>query len=227
MLPRDNPHFALLKRARRRASAPRSSASATRDEADVRCIQANLDAKGSSVIAGAGRAALSLSRRRTRRALRARIRSPCWRRSERWAPTPCAALPRSHASAAPAGRGARTRARCTRRPHPAHRRELQRQSGLDAGGAGGHGHRRRASDFRAALRCWATCWSSGDASADLHRGLKEAVDAAGVDLVLACGPMMRLLFDDLQARRSRAPGRQTSAQLAPIFCSTLCAPATR
>jgi UDP-N-acetylmuramoyl-tripeptide--D-alanyl-D-alanine ligase len=38
----------------------------------------------------------------------------------------------------------------------------------------------------------------GRAGADLHRGLKEAVDAAGVDLVFACGPLMRLLFDDLK-----------------------------
>ena len=42
----------------------------------------------------------------------------------------------------------------------------------------------------------------GDAAADLHRRLKEAVDAAGVDLVFACGPMMKLLVDDL------APSRQ-------------------
>jgi UDP-N-acetylmuramoyl-tripeptide--D-alanyl-D-alanine ligase len=38
----------------------------------------------------------------------------------------------------------------------------------------------------------------GDTSGDLHRALKEAVDAAGIDLVLACGPMMRLLHDTLK-----------------------------
>jgi UDP-N-acetylmuramoyl-tripeptide--D-alanyl-D-alanine ligase len=37
----------------------------------------------------------------------------------------------------------------------------------------------------------------GSSSADLHRQLKEAIDAAGVDLVLACGPMMKLLLDEL------------------------------
>jgi UDP-N-acetylmuramoyl-tripeptide--D-alanyl-D-alanine ligase len=41
----------------------------------------------------------------------------------------------------------------------------------------------------------------GEASAELHRGLKEAVDAAGVDLVLACGPMMKLLHEDLAAAK--------------------------
>ena len=43
----------------------------------------------------------------------------------------------------------------------------------------------------------------GEASEAYHRGLKEAVDAAGVDLVLACGPMMRLLLDDLPPRARR------------------------
>ena len=33
----------------------------------------------------------------------------------------------------------------------------------------------------------------------LHRGLKEAIDAAGVDLVFAAGSHMKLLFDDLAA----------------------------
>jgi UDP-N-acetylmuramoyl-tripeptide--D-alanyl-D-alanine ligase len=41
----------------------------------------------------------------------------------------------------------------------------------------------------------------GEASAELHRGLKEAVDAAGVDLVLATGAMMKLLLDDLATAR--------------------------
>jgi UDP-N-acetylmuramoyl-tripeptide--D-alanyl-D-alanine ligase len=41
----------------------------------------------------------------------------------------------------------------------------------------------------------------GEASAELHRSLKGAVDAAGVDLVLACGPMMKLLLEDLSRNR--------------------------
>ena len=39
----------------------------------------------------------------------------------------------------------------------------------------------------------------GPAAAEFHRGLKDAVDAAGVDQVFACGPNMRLLFDELAA----------------------------
>ena len=41
----------------------------------------------------------------------------------------------------------------------------------------------------------------GEASAELHRSLKGAVDAAGVDLVLACGPMMKLLLEELPRGR--------------------------
>jgi len=41
----------------------------------------------------------------------------------------------------------------------------------------------------------------GDAAEALHRGLKEAVDAAGTDLVFACGPNMKLLIDDLAPSR--------------------------
>jgi UDP-N-acetylmuramoyl-tripeptide--D-alanyl-D-alanine ligase len=59
----------------------------------------------------------------------------------------------------------------------------------------------------------------GPASADLHRGLKEAVDAAGVDLVLACGPMMRLLLEDLDAGQ-RGAWAETSADLvAPLVAA--------
>jgi UDP-N-acetylmuramoyl-tripeptide--D-alanyl-D-alanine ligase len=41
----------------------------------------------------------------------------------------------------------------------------------------------------------------GQRSSELHRGLKEAVDAAGVDLVFACGPHMAALFATLETRQ--------------------------
>ncbi len=52
----------------------------------------------------------------------------------------------------------------------------------------------------------------GISAAQLHRDLKDAVDAAGVDVVFACGPNMRHLFDCLAAHRQ---GRwaETSAGL--------------
>jgi UDP-N-acetylmuramoyl-tripeptide--D-alanyl-D-alanine ligase len=55
----------------------------------------------------------------------------------------------------------------------------------------------------------------GDVSEDHHRSLKEAVDGAGVDLVLACGPMMRLLVDDLAPERRAWV--QTSAELEAVL----------
>ena len=56
----------------------------------------------------------------------------------------------------------------------------------------------------------------GDAAPDLHRDLREAIDAAGVDLVLACGPMMQLLLEDLAPSR-RGAWAATSAALAPAL----------
>jgi UDP-N-acetylmuramoyl-tripeptide--D-alanyl-D-alanine ligase len=44
----------------------------------------------------------------------------------------------------------------------------------------------------------------GPSSEELHVGLKEAIDAAGVDLVFACGPNMGRLFATLE------PGRQAA-----------------
>jgi UDP-N-acetylmuramoyl-tripeptide--D-alanyl-D-alanine ligase len=60
----------------------------------------------------------------------------------------------------------------------------------------------------------------GAAAAELHRGLKAAVDATGVDLVFACGPNMRLLFDDLPAVY-RAQWSETSAGLEQSLIATL------
>lgn len=53
----------------------------------------------------------------------------------------------------------------------------------------------------------------GAASADLHRALKDAIDAAGIDLVFACGPMAKLLFDGLKPAQQGA-WAQDSARLA-------------
>jgi UDP-N-acetylmuramoyl-tripeptide--D-alanyl-D-alanine ligase len=53
----------------------------------------------------------------------------------------------------------------------------------------------------------------GEAAPDLHRGLQEAVDAAGIDLVFACGPMMKLLFDRLEPAQ-RGAWTETSTELA-------------
>jgi UDP-N-acetylmuramoyl-tripeptide--D-alanyl-D-alanine ligase len=56
----------------------------------------------------------------------------------------------------------------------------------------------------------------GEAAPDLHRGLKEAVDAASVDLVFACGPMMQRLYERL-APAQRGAWAQDSSQLEPAL----------
>ena len=60
----------------------------------------------------------------------------------------------------------------------------------------------------------------GEAAPELHRELKEAVDAAGVDLVLACGPMMRHLFEDL-ARGQQGTWAPSSTELVPALLETV------
>jgi UDP-N-acetylmuramoyl-tripeptide--D-alanyl-D-alanine ligase len=60
----------------------------------------------------------------------------------------------------------------------------------------------------------------GPAAGDFHQRLKDAVDAAGVDQVFACGPNMRLLFDSLPAS-VRARWCETSGELAQDVAAAL------
>jgi UDP-N-acetylmuramoyl-tripeptide--D-alanyl-D-alanine ligase len=197
VLPRDNPHFDLLKARASEVGAKIMSFGFAKD-ADIVGLQANLDAKGSSVIAGHGsqrfpyrvgapgehyvRNSLAVV------AVLVALNAEPMRR--------LAALSRV---GAPAGRGARAQLEA-----PDGGRILLIDESYNANPA----------SVRAALAAMATTPRAdfprriavlgdmrelGEAAADLHRGLKEAVDAAGVDLVLACGPMMRLLYDTLKA----------------------------
>ncbi len=211
VLPHDNPHFALL---RQRASAVGAKivSFGYAEGADVRGIQANMDARGSSVIAGIDSQRFPY-----------RIGAP----GEHYVKNSLAVLAALMAlgadpmrclsalvkAAAPAGRGART--------------SLQARDGrillID------ESYNANPASVRAALAAMATVPRAdfprrvavlgdmlelGDASADLHRGLKEAVDAAGIDLVFACGPMMKLLFDQLNPVR-QGLWTLNSAELAP------------
>ena len=60
----------------------------------------------------------------------------------------------------------------------------------------------------------------GDAAGDMHRDLKEAIDAAGVDLVFACGPMMKLLFDGLKPTQ-QGMWTEESLQLNQVLLETV------
>ncbi len=60
----------------------------------------------------------------------------------------------------------------------------------------------------------------GPTSADLHRGLAEAVEAAGIDLVFAAGPLTRNLYEALPVSR-RGGVAETSADLIEPLTRTL------
>ena len=138
VLPRDNPHFALLKE-RADGIGAKIVSFGYGEASDVRCLQANLEARGSSVIAGLGSQRFPY-----------RVGAP----GEHYVKNSLAVLAvlltlgadamRRLQRAGACQRAARPRrahgARCARWAHPAHRRELQRQPGLDAGRAGRHGH---------------------------------------------------------------------------------------
>jgi UDP-N-acetylmuramoyl-tripeptide--D-alanyl-D-alanine ligase len=201
VLPRDNPHFPLL-RERAMTIGARVLTFGYHDESDFRCVQADLGAKGSSVIAGQGSQRFpyrlgapgehfvrnSLAVLAALRALGVDIMR---------------ALPPLASLSAATGRGAR--------------------SVLGAPDAQillvDESYNANPASMRAALEAMATTpreefprrvavlgdmLELGDASADLHRGLKTTIDAAGVDLVFACGPMMKLLMDDLASARQGA-----------------------
>jgi UDP-N-acetylmuramoyl-tripeptide--D-alanyl-D-alanine ligase len=214
VLPHDNAHFALL--SDRAAAAGASVVSfGYAETAAVRCLQVNLDARGSSVIAGIGSQRFpyrigapgehyvknSLAVLAALRALRADAMR---------------CLPALVGVAAPAGRGAR--------------------KVLEAAGGGrilliDESYNANPASMRAALAAVATVPRSdfprriavlgdmlelGQASADLHRGLGAALDAAGIDLLFACGPMMKALFDGVEPRL-RGAWAPDSARLEPAL----------
>ncbi len=214
VLPHDNAHFALLSE-RARAVGANVVSFGTAEAADVRCIQANVDAKGSSVIAGIGSQRIPY-----------RIGAP----GEHYVRNSLAVLAAVRALggdamrclpalvrvAAPAGRGARAVLEV-----PGGGRMLLIDESYNANPA----------SVRAALAALAIVpreefprrivvlgdmLELGEAAADLHRGLGDAVEAAGVDLVLACGPMMQRLYDRL-APAQRGAWAPSSAQLEPAL----------
>jgi UDP-N-acetylmuramoyl-tripeptide--D-alanyl-D-alanine ligase len=213
VLPRDNPHFALLEQRAEAVGADVVSFGYA-EAADVRGIQANMDARGSSVIAGVGSQRFPY-----------RVGAP----GEHYVKNSLAVLAALMAlgadpmrclaalvkATAPAGRGART----TLGIHDG--RILLIDESYNANPA----------SVRAALAAMATVprgdfprrvavlgdmLELGSRGPALHRGLKEAVDAAGIDLVFACGPMMKLLFDQLKPAQQGA-WMQGSAELAPLL----------
>jgi UDP-N-acetylmuramoyl-tripeptide--D-alanyl-D-alanine ligase len=60
----------------------------------------------------------------------------------------------------------------------------------------------------------------GPQSADLHRGLADAIAENSVDLVFACGPMMRELYDELPTTR-RGAWCATAAELTETLAEAI------
>lgn len=60
----------------------------------------------------------------------------------------------------------------------------------------------------------------GESGPTLHKGLAEAVTGNGVDLVFACGPLMRSLYDALPSRQRGAYAAQASG-LEPLVLDAL------
>jgi UDP-N-acetylmuramoyl-tripeptide--D-alanyl-D-alanine ligase len=60
----------------------------------------------------------------------------------------------------------------------------------------------------------------GAGAAALHRGLEEAIDVAGVDLVFAVGPYMRALFGALEPAR-RGHWAERSEDLAGVLLAAV------
>jgi len=72
------------------------------------------------------------------------------------------------------------------------------------------------SEFRRRVAVLGDMLELGDEGPELHRGLAEAVDAAGVDVVFACGELMASLFQALPPERQGAYA-PTSEALAPAL----------
>jgi UDP-N-acetylmuramoyl-tripeptide--D-alanyl-D-alanine ligase len=214
ILPRDNAHFALLK-ARADAVGAKVVSFGYADTADVRAIQINLEAGGSSVIAGAG------SRR-----FPYRVGAP----GEHYVKNSLAVLAAIRALGADPMRALPGLLRTTAAPGRGQRSVLAGEDGrillID------ESYNANPASMRAALTAMATTPRTdyarrivalgdmlelGASSVDLHKGLKESVDAAGIDLVFACGPHMKVLFDDLKPAQqgSWAPDSATLVPLLP------------
>ena len=198
ILPRDNPHFDLL-RERAAAVGAKIVTFGYHAEADYRALQIDVGPKGSSVIAGHGSHRFPY-----------RVGAP----GEHYVRNSLAVLAALQALGADAMRCLPALARVTAPVGRGARTLLDVPDGqillID------ESYNANPASVQAALAALATTpreafgrrvavlgdmLELGEASAELHRSLKGAVDAAGVDLVLACGPMMKLLLEELPRNR--------------------------
>jgi UDP-N-acetylmuramoyl-tripeptide--D-alanyl-D-alanine ligase len=198
VLPRDSGHFPLL-HASAVAAGARIATFGLHAEADFRAVRADIGTDGSEVVAGHGRdhyayrlraagahyVSNSLAALAALDALGVDI-GRCLRAMEEFSPS--------------SGRGARTLF-----AHPQGNILLIDES-----------YNANPASVRAALAAMAATARAdfprriavlgdmlelGPAAGELHRGLRQAVDAAEIDLLMACGPMMQLLYNELAGAR--------------------------
>ncbi len=217
ILPRDNAHFALLK-ARADAVGAKVVSFGYADTSDVRGIQANLEAAGSSVIAGM----------RSRR-FPYRVGAP----GEHYVKNSLAVLAALTAVGADPMRGLPALLRVSAAQGRGARTVLAGNEGrillID------ESYNANPASVQAALAAMATTpredyprrvvalgdmLELGASSVDLHKSLKEAVDAAGIDLVFACGPHMKALFDELKPAQ-QGSWTPDSATLVPLLLNAV------
>jgi UDP-N-acetylmuramoyl-tripeptide--D-alanyl-D-alanine ligase len=218
VLPHDNPHFALLKDRASQVGAKIASFGYAA-AADVRCIQATLEPRGSSVIAGLGSQRFPY-----------RVGVP----GEHYVKNSLAVLaalvalgadamrclPALGRIAAPTGRGARTLLEAPDGGRILLIDESYNANPVSVPAALAAMATAPREEFPRRIAVLGDMLELGAASGDLHRGLKEAVDTAGIDLVLACGPMTKLLFDEL-APAQQGAWAPDSAGLASILLGTV------
>ena len=217
VLPHDSPHFPLL-RARAASSGARIVSFGCRQGADFRAAEVAPGEGGSAVVVahGARRLAYRLGAPgehyvRNSLAVLAAL--------DALGVDVAACLPALAEVRAPVGRGARTLLPV------AHGEMLLIDESYNANPA----------SVRAALAAMATTPRAafprrvavlgdmlelGETAAELHRGLSQALKAAAVDLVLACGSMMHLLYQGLAASQQGgwAPGAEA---LQPALIASL------
>jgi UDP-N-acetylmuramoyl-tripeptide--D-alanyl-D-alanine ligase len=129
------------------------------------------------------------------------------------------ALPALHEAAAPEGRGARTQLTTPTGPlllidesynaNPASMRAALATLGTVP-----------REDFPRRIAVLGDMLELGADSPALHRGLADAIEAAGVDLLFACGPDMRHLFEDIAPSR-RGAWAPDSAALQDLLLTAL------
>jgi UDP-N-acetylmuramoyl-tripeptide--D-alanyl-D-alanine ligase len=213
-LPRDNPHFGFL-RDRANTVGAKIVTFGFDPDADVRCIQMDTTPKGSSVIAGidtqrfsykigapgehyvrnslAVLAVISALRADAMRALKALSRV-----------------------VAPAGRGERTLLQGPAGPLLLVDESFNANPASVRAALAALGMTPRAENPRR-IAVLGDMLEIGESSPDVHRALKEPVDASGADLVFACGPMMRLLFETLDASKQGGWAATSDELVVPLL----------